>query len=178
VDKKNIVELAAELTRFSQKARDKKLTPDDMQGGTFTITSLGGIGGTGFSPIVNYPEVAILGLSRSSMVPLWMEGKFEPRRVLPEVLRGWSYQRCVLLEHEFAVTGTELYRKLEGSHSAVKRSSRGSARRPQGHCPFQRRRCWKSRVRSCGGRRGERGIIPSPRPVRIAVGVSEFYTRS
>jgi pyruvate dehydrogenase E2 component (dihydrolipoamide acetyltransferase) len=83
VDKKNIVELAAELTRFSQKARDKKLTPDDMQGGTFTITNLGGIGGTGFSPIVNYPEVAILGLSRSSMVPVWMEGKFEPRRVLP-----------------------------------------------------------------------------------------------
>jgi pyruvate dehydrogenase E2 component (dihydrolipoamide acetyltransferase) len=83
VDKKNIVELAAELTRFSQKARDKKLTPDDMQGGTFTITNLGGIGGTGFSPIVNYPEVAILGLSRSSMAPVWMEGKFEPRRVLP-----------------------------------------------------------------------------------------------
>jgi len=83
VDKKNIVELAAELTQCSQKARDKKLTPDDMQGGTFTITNLGGIGGTGFSPIVNYPEVAILGLSRSSMVPLWMEGKFEPRRVLP-----------------------------------------------------------------------------------------------
>ncbi len=83
VDKKNIVELAAELTRFSQKARDKKLTPDDMQGGTFTITNLGGIGGTGFSPIVNYPEVAILGLSRSSMVPVWMGTKFEPRRVLP-----------------------------------------------------------------------------------------------
>jgi pyruvate dehydrogenase E2 component (dihydrolipoamide acetyltransferase) len=83
VDKKNIVELAAELTRCSQKAREKKLTPDDMQGGTFTITNLGGIGGTGFSPIVNSPEVAILGLSRSSIVPVWLEGKFEPRRVLP-----------------------------------------------------------------------------------------------
>ena len=83
VDKKNIVELAAELAQCSQKARDKKLTPQDMEGGTFTITNLGGIGGTGFSPIVNYPEVAILGLSRSNMVPLWMEGKFEPRRVLP-----------------------------------------------------------------------------------------------
>ena len=67
VDKKNIVELAAELTQLSKKARDKKLTPDEMSGGTFTITNLGGIGGTGFSPIVNYPEVAILGLSRSSM---------------------------------------------------------------------------------------------------------------
>ena len=83
VDKKNIVELAAELTQLSKKARDKKLTPAEMEGGTFTITNLGGIGGTGFSPIVNYPEVAILGLSRSSMEPVWMNGKFEPRLVLP-----------------------------------------------------------------------------------------------
>jgi pyruvate dehydrogenase E2 component (dihydrolipoamide acetyltransferase) len=83
VDKKNIVELAAELTQISRKAKDKKLTPAEMEGGTFTITNLGGIGGTGFSPIVNYPEVAILGLSRSSMEPLWMNGKFEPRQVLP-----------------------------------------------------------------------------------------------
>lgn len=83
VDKKNIVELAAELTQLSKKARDKKLAPADMDGGTFTITNLGGIGGTGFSPIVNYPEVAILGLSRSSMEPVWLNGKFEPRQVLP-----------------------------------------------------------------------------------------------
>lgn len=83
VDKKNIVELAAELTQVSKKARDKKLTPAEMEGGTFTITNLGGIGGTGFSPIVNYPEVAILGLSRSAMEPVWMNGKFEPRLVLP-----------------------------------------------------------------------------------------------
>jgi pyruvate dehydrogenase E2 component (dihydrolipoamide acetyltransferase) len=83
VDKKNIVELAAELTQISRKAKDKKLTPAEMEGGTFTITNLGGIGGTGFSPIVNYPEVAILGLSRSSMEPIWMNGKFEPRLVIP-----------------------------------------------------------------------------------------------
>lgn len=83
VDKKNIVELAAELTQLSKKARDKKLAPTDMEGGTFTITNLGGIGGTGFSPIVNYPEVAILGLSRSSMEPVWMNGRFEPRMVIP-----------------------------------------------------------------------------------------------
>jgi pyruvate dehydrogenase E2 component (dihydrolipoamide acetyltransferase) len=83
IDKKNIVELAAELTQLSTKAREKKLTPADMEGGTFTITNLGGIGGTGFSPIVNYPEVAILGLSRSSMEPVWMNDKFEPRLVLP-----------------------------------------------------------------------------------------------
>jgi pyruvate dehydrogenase E2 component (dihydrolipoamide acetyltransferase) len=83
VDKKNIVELAAELTQLSKKARDKKLIPTEMEGGTFTITNLGGIGGTGFSPIVNHPEVAILGMSRSSMEPVWLSGKFEPRRVLP-----------------------------------------------------------------------------------------------
>jgi pyruvate dehydrogenase E2 component (dihydrolipoamide acetyltransferase) len=83
VDKKNIVELAAELTQLSRKARDKKLTPEEMSGGTFTITNLGGIGGTGFSPIVNHPEVAILGMSRSSMEPVWLNGKFEPRLVLP-----------------------------------------------------------------------------------------------
>jgi len=83
VDKKNIVELAAEMTQLSKKARDKKLTPDEMQGGTFTITNLGGIGGTGFSPIVNHPEVAILGLSRSRMEPEWVNNKFEPRLILP-----------------------------------------------------------------------------------------------
>jgi pyruvate dehydrogenase E2 component (dihydrolipoamide acetyltransferase) len=83
VDKKNIVELATDLTQISKKAKEKKLTPDDMTGGTFTITNLGGIGGTGFSPIVNHPEVAILGMSRSSMEPVWMNNKFEPRLVLP-----------------------------------------------------------------------------------------------
>jgi pyruvate dehydrogenase E2 component (dihydrolipoamide acetyltransferase) len=83
VDKKNIVELAAELTQLSKNAREKKITLAEMEGGTFTITNLGGIGGTGFSPIVNYPEVAILGLSRSSTEPVWLNGKFEPRLVLP-----------------------------------------------------------------------------------------------
>jgi pyruvate dehydrogenase E2 component (dihydrolipoamide acetyltransferase) len=83
VDKKNIVDLATELTQLSKKAREKKLTLAEMEGGTFTITNLGGIGGTGFSPIVNYPEVAILGLSRSSTEPVWLNGKFEPRLVLP-----------------------------------------------------------------------------------------------
>ena len=83
VDKKNIVELAAELTQMSKKAKDRKLTPEEMEGGTFTITNLGGIGGTGFSPIVNHPEVAILGLSRSRMEPEWVNNKFEPRLILP-----------------------------------------------------------------------------------------------
>src|SRR5579863_6474587 len=83
VDKKNIVELAVELSQLSQKARDKKITLADMEGGTFTITNLGGIGGTAFTPIVNHPEVAILGLSRSRMEPEWIAGKFEPRLILP-----------------------------------------------------------------------------------------------
>ncbi len=87
VDKKNIVEIAVELSQLSKKAREKKLAPEEMQGGTFTITNLGGIGGVGFTPIVNFPEVAILGLSRSRMEPEWVQhkggGKFEPRLILP-----------------------------------------------------------------------------------------------
>jgi pyruvate dehydrogenase E2 component (dihydrolipoamide acetyltransferase) len=87
VDKKNIVELAVELSQLSLKAREKKITLADMEGGTFTISNLGGIGGTGFTPIVNHPEVAILGLSRSRMEPEWIHdsagGKFEPRMILP-----------------------------------------------------------------------------------------------
>ena len=83
VDKKNIVELAVELSQLSKKARDKKITPGEMEGGTFTITNLGGIGGVGFTPIVNHPEVAILGLSRSRIEPEWINGKFEPRLILP-----------------------------------------------------------------------------------------------
>jgi len=73
------------LTQLSKKAKERKLTPDEMTGGTFTITNLGGIGGTGFSPIVNHPEVAILGLSRSRMEPEWVgsNSKFEPRLILP-----------------------------------------------------------------------------------------------
>jgi pyruvate dehydrogenase E2 component (dihydrolipoamide acetyltransferase) len=85
VDRKNIVELAVELAQISLKARNKKLTPEDMEGGTFTITNLGGVGGTYFTPIVNYPEVAILGMSRSRIEPVWAKDKdkFEPRLMLP-----------------------------------------------------------------------------------------------
>jgi pyruvate dehydrogenase E2 component (dihydrolipoamide acetyltransferase) len=83
VDKKNIIELAVELATISKKSRDKKLTAEDMEGGTFTITNLGGVGGTAFTPIVNHPEVAILGMSRSRIEPVWMHDKFEPRTMLP-----------------------------------------------------------------------------------------------
>ena len=83
VDRKNIIELAVELSSLSQKAREKKLTTEDMEGGTFTITNLGGLGGTAFTPIVNHPEVAILGMSRARQEPVWLNGKFEPRLMLP-----------------------------------------------------------------------------------------------
>jgi len=83
VDKKNIRELAVEMNQLAEKARNKKLTLDEMQGGTFTITNLGGIGGTSFTPIVNTPEVAILGMSRASFQPIYSGDKFEPRLMLP-----------------------------------------------------------------------------------------------
>jgi pyruvate dehydrogenase E2 component (dihydrolipoamide acetyltransferase) len=83
VDKKNIIELAVELSAISKKARDKKLAAEDMEGGSFTITNLGGVGGTSFTPIVNYPEVAILGMSRSRVEPVWVNDKFEPRTMMP-----------------------------------------------------------------------------------------------
>jgi pyruvate dehydrogenase E2 component (dihydrolipoamide acetyltransferase) len=83
VDRKTLVELASELGEISVKARDKKLKPSDMQGGCFTISSLGGIGGTKFTPIVNAPEVAILGVSRAKMQPVWNGESFEPRLILP-----------------------------------------------------------------------------------------------
>jgi len=83
VNKKGIVELSRELSVISKKARDGKLTASDMQGGCFTISSLGGIGGTAFTPIVNAPEVAILGVSKSSIKPVWNGKEFEPRLMLP-----------------------------------------------------------------------------------------------
>ena len=83
VDRKGIEELSKELGATSKKARDGKLAPGDMQGGTFTISSLGGIGGTDFTPIVNAPEVAILGVVRSKMTPVWDGKEFQPRLIQP-----------------------------------------------------------------------------------------------
>ncbi len=82
-DQKGLVDLARELGEISLKARDKKLGPADMQGGCFSISSLGGIGGTGFTPIINAPEVAILGVSKSAMKPVWNGKEFAPRLMLP-----------------------------------------------------------------------------------------------
>lgn len=83
VDKKNITQLSIDLAEISKKARDKKLSLDDMQGGCFTVSNLGGIGGTYFTPIVNSPEVAILGVSKSKIEPVYINGEFKPRLIMP-----------------------------------------------------------------------------------------------
>jgi len=83
VDRKGLLQLAKELGEVSAKARDGKLGPSEMQGGTFSISSLGGIGGTHFTPIINAPEVAILGVSKSTTKPVWKDGQFVPRLMLP-----------------------------------------------------------------------------------------------
>jgi len=92
-DKKGVVQLAKELGEVSAKAREGKLSPTDMQGGCFSISSLGGIGGSNFTPIINAPEVAILGVSRSVMKPVWKDGAFVPRLMLPLSL---SYDHRVI----------------------------------------------------------------------------------
>jgi pyruvate dehydrogenase E2 component (dihydrolipoamide acetyltransferase) len=93
VDKKGLLELARELGEISKKARDKKLGPAEMSGGCFSISSLGGIGGTAFTPIVNAPEVAILGVSKAAMKPVWNGKEFAPRLLLPLSL---SYDHRVI----------------------------------------------------------------------------------
>jgi pyruvate dehydrogenase E2 component (dihydrolipoamide acetyltransferase) len=93
VDRKNVVDIAVDLAAVAEKAKARKLTPDEMQGGSFTISNLGGIGGTYFTPIVNTPEVAILGVSRSVTEPVWVDGDFEPRLMMPLSL---SYDHRVI----------------------------------------------------------------------------------
>ncbi|GGY15844.1 dihydrolipoyllysine-residue acetyltransferase [Paludibacterium paludis] len=92
-DKKTLSEIAQESSALAKKARDGKLTPNDMQGGCFSISSLGGIGGTAFTPIINAPEVAILGVSRSAIKPVWNGKEFAPRLMLPLSL---SYDHRVI----------------------------------------------------------------------------------
>ncbi len=92
-DKKGLFEIADEISQLSSKAQEGKLSPADMQGGCFTISSLGGIGGTAFTPIVNAPEVAILGVSRSAMKPVYQNGEFVPRLMMPYAL---SYDHRVI----------------------------------------------------------------------------------
>lgn len=92
-DQKNLIELSVEMTALAEKARTKKISIEEMQGGCFTITNLGGIGGTSFTPIVNAPEVAILGISRGRMEPVYRENKFDARLILPLAL---SYDHRII----------------------------------------------------------------------------------
>ena len=92
-DKKGLFAIAKEMGDLAAKARDGKLGPADMQGGSFSISSLGGIGGTYFTPIINAPEVAILGVSRAAMKPVWNGKEFAPRQMLPLSL---SYDHRVI----------------------------------------------------------------------------------
>jgi pyruvate dehydrogenase E2 component (dihydrolipoamide acetyltransferase) len=86
VDKKSISDLSVEMAALAEKARNRKLSIEEMQGGTFTVTNLGGIGATNFTPIINSPEVAILGISRASLHPVFRDGEFKPRLTLPLAL--------------------------------------------------------------------------------------------
>jgi pyruvate dehydrogenase E2 component (dihydrolipoamide acetyltransferase) len=92
-DRKDVFELARDLAELSEKARAGKLSAAEMQGGCFTISSLGGIGGTAFTPIINAPEVAILGVSRSTHKPVYQDGAFVPRLMMPLSL---SYDHRVI----------------------------------------------------------------------------------
>ncbi len=92
-DTKSLAEIAVEVAELAKRARERKLTLDDMRGGTFTVTNLGGIGGTAFTPIINAPEVAILGVSRSRVEPVWRDGEFVARTILPLSL---SYDHRVI----------------------------------------------------------------------------------
>ncbi|MGH8756830.1 MAG: 2-oxo acid dehydrogenase subunit E2, partial [Burkholderiales bacterium] len=92
-DRKGVFDLARELADVSKRAREKKLSPAEMQGGCFSISSLGGIGGTAFTPIINAPEVAILGVSKAQLKPVYKDGQFAPRLMLPLAL---SYDHRVI----------------------------------------------------------------------------------
>ena len=113
VDQKSIWQLAAEVMELTEKAKNRRLTMDEMQGGCFTISSLGAIGGTGFIPIVNAPEVAILGVAKTQMKPVYFEGEFRPRKILPLTL---SYDHSVVNGVDGGLFGSYLARLLTDVH--------------------------------------------------------------
>jgi pyruvate dehydrogenase E2 component (dihydrolipoamide acetyltransferase) len=108
-DKKSVFELAEELGALSARARDGKLTKNDLQGSTFSISSLGGLGGTAFTPIINAPDVAILGVSKSEIKPKFNQGEWEPKLMLPLSL---SYDHRVIDGAEAAQFVTALAKRL------------------------------------------------------------------
>ena len=113
VDQKSIWQLAAEVMELTEKAKNRRLTMEEMQGACFTISSLGAIGGTGFIPIVNAPEVAILGVAKTQMKPVYFEGEFRPRKILPLTL---SYDHSVVNGVDGGLFGSYLARLLTDVH--------------------------------------------------------------
>ncbi|MGB5740358.1 MAG: 2-oxo acid dehydrogenase subunit E2, partial [Woeseia sp.] len=114
-DTMDVYELAAQLGELSQAARDGKLKGEQMQGASFTVSSLGGIGGTAFTPIVNAPEVAILGVSKSTMQPVWNGEAFDPRLMLP---LSFSYDHRVI-DGAYAVRFTTFLSQALGNVDAL-----------------------------------------------------------
>jgi pyruvate dehydrogenase E2 component (dihydrolipoamide acetyltransferase) len=114
-DQKGVLEIAGELAELAARAREGKLSPADLQGGSFSISSLGGIGGTAFTPIINAPEVAILGVSRSVTRPVWDGGQFTPRLMLPLSL---SYDHRVI-DGALAARFTSALAKVLGNFARV-----------------------------------------------------------
>ena len=119
VDQKDVYEIATELGELSALARDGKLKAPQMQGASFTISSLGGIGGTAFTPIINAPEVAILGVSRSLMQPIWNGSEFEPKLMLP---LSFSYDHRVIDGAQAARFTTYLGKALADVDALLKAS--------------------------------------------------------
>lgn len=116
VDTKSVADLGNEISELTTKGRDGKLKPDDMAGGCFTVSSLGGIGGRYFTPIINAPQIAILGVSQAALTPTWAEGKVEPRLMLPLSL-SWDHR---------AVDGAAAARFLVGMRARLARSERNA----------------------------------------------------
>ena len=110
VDKKSIVDIAKELVDLATRTRDRKVALDELQGGTFTVSNQGGIGGGAFTPIVNHPEVAILGMARGKKKPLFVDGKVEERMVLPLAL---SYDHRLIDGGDAARFITEFVSEIE-----------------------------------------------------------------
>jgi pyruvate dehydrogenase E2 component (dihydrolipoamide acetyltransferase) len=121
VDKKSIVELAKEIASVAKQAREKGLSANQMKNSTFTISSLGGIGGTYFTPIINAPDVAILGLSRSELQPKYIDNKLKPRLMLPLSL---SYDHRVIDGADGARFMVELSKQLAAFHVKFKLTER------------------------------------------------------
>jgi pyruvate dehydrogenase E2 component (dihydrolipoamide acetyltransferase) len=111
VDKKTLVELSRDLELVALKARERKVTLDELRGGTFTVSNQGGIGGAHFTPIVNLPEVAILGIGRGAVKPVWREDRVEPRTLVPLAV---SYDHRVIDGANAARFIVDLVQAIEG----------------------------------------------------------------